>query len=297
MTQFIAILVFCLIILIYGIIEMKMHGSTLRANHTKQVFDKLKDMEPKGKKKKISIRYFGKKEYVMLLMPVGAVTFVFSILFFRSVNMALVCTLGSFFYPMYLIKQKKVKEKRILNYQFREALISISNSVKAGASLSNAIEIAEKDLRKMYGTSKVKPIVHELEITVQEMNMGISIIDVLENLKRRTQIEDISDFVNVAIMTKKQGGNLAAIIANVASIITDRIQVEKEINTLVASKQMEAKILTVTPVGLVFLISFTSPEYMQPMYETLMGRALLLLGVVLLALNYFIGKKIINIEI
>ncbi len=60
---------------------------------------------------------------------------------------------------------------------------------------------------------------------------------------------------------------------------------------------MEAKILTIAPIFLVFMLSIFSPDYMKPMYETIVGRLLLLLGVILLVLNYFIGKKIIDIDI
>jgi len=297
MVLLISMLIFILVVLIYEIIDRAVFGSELKKNHFQKVFSKIAGDEIAEKKKAKSVRYFGTKEYFALLIPVSVVAFLFSIVFFRSMGIAVMFTAGSVFYPIYLIKQKKVQEKKTLNYQFRDALLSINNSVKAGASLTTAIELAHKDLQKIFGNVKVKPILYEFEIIVRELHMGTPVADALINFKNRANIEDISDFVNIALMTKKQGGNLAQVISRVTSVITDRIQVEKEIGTLIASKQMEAKILTFTPLGLVILVSVMSPGYMEPMYNTFMGKCLLLFGVILLILNYFIGKKIIRIDI
>ncbi len=255
--------------------------------------------DPRKKKKTEakSVRYFGTKEYFNFLVPVAISAFLFSVLFFRSFNMAILVTLGSTFYPGFLIKQKKAKEKKTLNYQFRDALLAINNSMKAGSSLNGAIGSAALDMRKIYSKSKSKPIVEEFDFTLKDLEIGVPVEDALKNLKKRCDLEDINDFVNIALITKKQGGNLVETIERLTGTITDRIQIENEIGTLVASKKMEAKMLTFSPIFLVILLSFMSPDYMSPLYDTMIGQIMMIVGVLLLVLNYFIGKKIIEIDI
>jgi tight adherence protein B len=67
--------------------------------------------------------------------------------------------------------------------------------------------------------------------------------------------------------------------------------------TLTAAKRMEATILSIAPAFFLIALSLLSPGYIQPMYETVLGKFLLGVGFILLIANYIIGKRIIKIDI
>ncbi len=204
-------------------------------------------------------------------------------------------TLG-FFYPVYRARVKEKKNKDKLHGQFRQGLQALSSSVRAGASLQQAIRSARVDLSRMFPLGDA-PIVREFDEMVRLLELGLPVDDVLDNFAKRADIGDIHDFVSVAKLTRKKGGNINEVIANVSDVIGDKIEIEQEIQVLVAGKKSEAKVLTFMPIVLVMLLSVLSPTYMSPMFETLVGKLLLVVGLALLLVNYLIGKKIVDIEV
>lgn len=281
----------------YQTIMMLLIGAKRKKGDLKQVFVKLNDVERKEpiiNKKKNRLTT---KQYFMLFAPIGSAVFIISLMFFRSVSSAVVLTFVSSGMPYLLSESKRKRNKKLLNYQFREALRALSTSLKAGSSLRNGLRKTYEDLVRIYGDKYSKPIVDEFSIIAYELDLMLPVEEVLRNFELRADLEDISDFVNVAIMTKKQGGDLVKVIERVTTIISDRIEIEYEIETLVSGKKMEARLLTMLPIGMVLMLSVTSPRYMSPMYESTIGKILMITAALLLIINYFVGKKIIDIEV
>lgn len=276
-------------------------GSNMKKNYLSRYYGQISGIQKKekriSKRKKNTAYILDKKSYFKYSLLMSLVIFIFGIIFFRSIGSAILFSLGGFIYPRILSKRKIAKRREQLNTQFREALQSISNSLKAGSSLSVAIERCLLELKQLYGSNRQKPIVDEFELIVYDIQIGKSITEALEGFKKRVHMEDIDSFVNAAIITEKTGGNLTEVMANVVEMISDKIEVKREINTLTAGKRTEGKLLTFMPVAVVIILSMVAPTYMAPMYETFAGKILMVLGVVLLLLNYFIGRNIINIEV
>ena len=98
-------------------------------------------------------------------------------------------------------------------------------------------------------------------------------------------------------MTRTKGGNLADVIHNASESISDKILIQQEIKLATAQKRMEAAILTFMPVALVIILMVLNPGYMQPMYDTTLGTILLFTAVIMLVINFFIGRKVTNIDV
>lgn len=237
------------------------------------------------------------RTYIRYAFPMAAGIFGFCILFLRSIPLAMIFSLGGLLYPGTLIRNKIRKRKEILNIQLKDALLSISNSLKAGASLQTAIERSSEDVGRVLKMQIEKPMLEELEAIMYDLHIGKTLEEALISFRKRAQLEDVDIFVNAAIITKEKGGNLTEVMSNVSESISDKIQIKREIMTLTAGKRAEAKLLTSMPVLLVLTLSFLSPSYMRPMYETALGKTMMVSGLLLLLANYIIGKKIININI
>jgi len=300
MELVISVLIGSLVLLVVNIFRILLGGIPAKRGEMEALFKRLSGIEETARRKsklQKNLTGINRKQYLTLFIPVSGIAFVFSLVFFRNLSIALVVTILSSVYPYFMINERNKKRRRLLNYQFRDALQALASSLKAGSSLNNALIRTHKDLERIYTGRKDKPIVEVFAVMAYELELMIPVEDVLINFMNRTQLEDITDFVNVTLMTRRQGGNLTQVISRVARVISDRIEVEHEINTLVAGKKMEAKVLTGLPVILVFLLSMLSPEYMKPMYSTTLGKFLMLLASLLLVANYFVGKKIIDIEV
>lgn len=298
MTIIIALLLFIIILMITNIISILFIGSQNKKGDIKLVFNQLNLIDESLKNKpKIKKREISSKQYFKIFVPIAVVTFFAGWIFFRSVTTAVFITIFSGIMPYVVVANREKKMKQLLNYQFKEALRALSSSIKAGSSLRNALTKTYEDLQRIYRDSKKVPILDEFGIISYELDLMISLEDVLKNFEKRADLEDVSDFVHVTLMAKKQGGDITKVIERVTRIISDRIEIEYEIATLVAGKKMEAQMLTMLPITMVLILSATSPKYMAPMYESPLGKTLMVVASFMLVLNYFIGKKIIDIEV
>ena len=240
---------------------------------------------------------FDTKKYLFYALPVCLGIFLFMVFFFRSLPFSLVVSLIGLLYPRMIIIGLIHKRKTLLNYQLKEAMFSLSSSLKAGASLQMAIERTVYDLERIYYSDKDAPIVAEFRRMSEELSVGYSVEETLVSFRNRVQLEDVDDFVNATLIAKTRGGNLMEILNNISRIISEKIEVKQEISVMTAGKRMEAKILSVMPIGIVTSLTLLSPDYMAPMYDSIIGKMLLFMGFIFIAINYFISRKIVNIEV
>jgi len=71
---------------------------------------------------------------------------------------------------------------------------------------------------------------------------------------------------------RETGGNLVNVIRNSTNIINDKIEIKEEINTLLAAKKFEQKVLSVMPFIMILILSLTTEDYMAPVFDTIVGR-------------------------
>ncbi|TMW70679.1 type II secretion system F family protein [Alteribacter natronophilus] len=227
----------------------------------------------------------------------GFALFLGGLVFFRSALFALLFSLLALFYPRFRRKALSDKRKKIFITQFRDAMNSISNSLRAGASLQVALKRCESDLTKELITQKDKPVLEEITGINHDIEFGMSIDQALRQFKEKMQLEDVDQFVDAILVTRAKGGNLTQVTRNTAERISDKIAIQQEIQLGTAQKRAEAKVLTIFPVVMALLLMLTNPTYMQPMYESFIGNFFLFLAGLMLVANYVIGRKVTNIDL
>ena len=116
----------------------------------------------------------------------------------------------------------------------------------------------------------------------------------LLDFAKRSHINDIYDFVEVFAIAKRRGGDFGKIIKNTADIISDKIEVKREITTMISAKRLEQSIMNVVPFAIILYINFTSPGFFDPLYHNFLGIVIMsvLLAVYMAAL--FLADRIIQ---
>lgn len=267
-----------------------------------RIYDRMKGEDNNTKKSRIKrlniFKKIDKQIYLKRIIPSWLGLYLACWFLLKNLLVALPLSFILYFaLHMYQKLMKQIKRKELFTYQFREALISMSNSLKAGVSLPSAIERCKNELTNTLRTQAEKPILKELEIMVNEIRMGKSLAEVLSSFQQRMQMEEVDNFVNAAIITEKTGGNLSEVMVNVCTMIGDRIQMKREIESLTAGKRSESRILTIAPLLIIPALALLSPSYLKPMYDTFLGKMLMSIAFMLLIANFIIGKKIMNIKL
>lgn len=193
-------------------------------------------------------------------------------------------------------KQQLIKARKWqLNLEFKDGLASLSAALNAGYSIENAFYQAVADLKLMYDRDSL--IVKEFESIVNQIQMNLTIEDILKNFAERSGVEDISNFADVFITSKRTGGDLIKIIRTTGNTINDKIEVKREIVTMITSKQYESNIMCMIPFGIIIYLRLCSPGLLDSLYNNLFGFLFMTVILIIYFLVYRLAQQIINIEV
>lgn len=246
--------------------------------------------------KSYSIYVLSQKERTRFLLVCGLGLFAAAYLFYHSLILSVLFSTLSYPclkpYSGYLAERRR----REIKEQFRDVLYSISASVSAGRQMPEALYEARENMTLIYREDAV--IVSELSDMVKRLfDYREPEDDILKDFAARTCVEDISDFVDIYLTCRETGGDLIKVLAKASDMIMDKIIIEKEIRTITAQKQFEARILTAIPFIIVLFLQMASPDYLSAMYEGVKGRILMTAALGGIAAAYFWSMKLTKIEI
>lgn len=216
-------------------------------------------------------------------------------LFFRSMVVMGIFSFGSIFLVHVQKKRRKEKEKWQLTLQFRDGIQGLSNALGAGYSIENAFTEALKDLCFLYNEDAM--IVREFQNINYQIRLNRNVEELLLEFGTRSEIEDIISFSEVVMTAKRTGGDLIKIIRTTSSNISDKIDIQREISTLIAAKKMEGYIMCVIPVGIIVYLNMCMPEFLLPMYETIVGRVIMAVALIFYVLAIVLLQKIVDIRV
>lgn len=185
------------------------------------------------------------------------------------------------------------KKREQTEDRFKDVLQSVLTALRAGYSIENAFVEAEKDLGYRFG--KTDSMVLELAVINRQVKNSIAIDKLLIQLAEKTGSKDILDFAAVFKIARKSGGDLGKIMERTISIITRRRELKQEIELLVASKKYEQQIMNIVPMGIIFYIRMTNPQFFQPLYGNLFGIVIMTVALALYYFAYQMSERILDI--
>lgn len=192
-------------------------------------------------------------------------------------------------------KQQNEKKKWQLNLQFREGLQGIAVALNAGYSIENALEESKKDLEVLYGKNCL--LCQEFQIMQGQLHLNQPMETVWEDFAKRSDVEDIRTFAEIFRTARRTGGDLVEITRNCARQIGEKIEVEREIKTMLAGKQMEGAIMNIVPLGMILYFWICSPGFLDCLYEGIWGHMVMSVLLVVYLVAYRLNQKICRIKI
>ncbi len=238
---------------------------------------------------------YTKREYIKYLL-MGAVFGAFiGYVFYSNILGTLILMPYGFLYVKTKRNELINQRKWELNLEFQDGLMSILAALNAGYSLENSFREATCDLKLIYPPDAL--IITEFERIVYHLYMNVTLEDILRDFAKRSDVEDISNFTEVLVTAKKTGGDLIKIIKSTTNIISDKIEVKREIVTLTTAKRLEANIMSVIPLGIVIYLRVCSPGFLEPLYHNIFGFLFMSIVLFIYYIAYLVTKKITDINI
>lgn len=228
------------------------------------------------------------EEYVSLwafltLVP-AVIGFIMGANVFLSIALILAGTASM---PLYLKTQIK-KRRAMFERQLGDALLVISNGLRAGFSFPQAMENVARDL--------ADPIKTEFKSVGREIQLGGSIESALNKVTERMMSDDMKLLTTAVVIQQQVGGNLADIIDTIAKTIRDRQSMKRSVKTLTAQGRISGKIIGFLPVALLVILTVMNPAYMQPFIYTSYGHIMIGVGVVMELIGFMVIRKLVNVK-
>jgi tight adherence protein B len=191
--------------------------------------------------------------------------------------------------PKLILKSRKKNRLQQFNVYLPEMITTLVNALRAGFSFLQALKNAAEEAPS--------PVKEELEITLREMQFGVSVEESLNRLHERMPSDDLDLMIQAILIQRQVGGNLAVVLEKNVHTIRERIKIQGQIKTLTAQGKMSGTVVALLPLGLSGMLSLVNPGYMTPLFTTPIGIALLCIAGVSMLIGFLLITKITTIEV
>jgi tight adherence protein B len=191
--------------------------------------------------------------------------------------------------PFLFLAVKKRKKSTMVERQMPGVMELLARSMRAGHTLSSAMELASKETPHPLGT--------ELRMAYEEQRLGMSMAEALEHMLARIASQDFRYFVTAVLIQSETGGNLAEVMEKIGYLIRERLKFMGKVRSLTAEGRLSGIILGGLPFAMASLIYIIQPKYLQPLFTDPIGQKMLIFGLVAMILGLISIKKIIQIKI
>lgn len=187
----------------------------------------------------------------------------------------------------------KGRRDKALRIQFRDMLEAIATSLASGNTVMDSFRNARSDLLNQYSEQDL--IIQELTEIQAGLDNGQTLETMLSAFGERSGNEDIQNFSNVISNCFRIGGDFKTAVRKTRDMIGEKMAIEDEIRTKVASNKLQHNAMCVMPIVLVALIKKMSSSFAENLASPI-GVVATTVAVAIFVGSYFWGRKIIDIE-
>lgn len=214
-------------------------------------------------------------------LAVGAVAFVVARNWWLAVLLGVVLAPA----PCIAVLLRRARRLRRFSEQLPEAFEVMSRAVRAGQTMSGALQIIATDFDP--------PFSEEVAYCCEQQSLGIPQDVALRELARRTRIIEVQIFVVGLLVQRRSGGNLVDLLENLAAIMRSRLRFQGRVRALTGEGRMQAAVLLIMPVLLLLAMTALNPTYAALLWDR---PKLLLATAVLEGVGAMWIRRIINFD-
>lgn len=229
------------------------------------------------------------KEYVAIAGGLAVLVFLVTAVAGRSLVTGLLGGILTVFGAVIFLQRRISRRKEAFERQLADCLTLVSNSLRAGFSFLQTMEIISREMQP--------PMSTEFANVMRNTSLGRTMEDALQEMDQRVGNEDFSLVITAVLIQQQVGGNLATILDTIRETISERIRLRREVGTLTAQGKFSGLVLTCIPVALGLFFAVTSPEYLKPLLTTSIGKMAIGAAVVMEIIGYLIISRIVDIKI
>jgi len=191
--------------------------------------------------------------------------------------------------PYSYVSYRRGKRFQKFEEHFPEAIDTLARAVRAGHAFTTAMEMISNEI--------AEPIGGEFRKLFEEQKYGLPVRDALLNLTERVPLVDVKFFVTAVMLQRETGGNLAEILDNLSYVIRERFKIQRQVRVYTAQGRLTMLLLMGLPPVIVVTMLTMSPGFIQPLFADPIGHTLIVVGITLQTVGYFVIRRIIQIHV
>src|SRR5947209_8247666 len=197
--------------------------------------------------------------------------------------------LVGFFVPYSYVSHRRTKRFDKFEELFPQAIDTLARAVRAGHAFTTALELISNEVPQ--------PVAGEFRTLFEEQKFGLPVREALVNLTDRVPLVDVKFFVTAVMLQRETGGNLAEILDNLSYVIRERFKIMRQVRVYTAQGRLTMLLLMGLPPAIIIIMRLMNPAFIQPLFSDPLGHALLVVGITLQTVGYFIIRRIIQIQV
>ncbi len=207
----------------------------------------------------------------------------------KRVEIAWVALLVGFLLPYSYASFRRNKRFEKFEELFPEAIDTLARAVRAGHAFTTTLEMITNEV--------AEPVSGEFRQLYEEQKFGMPVRDALINLTERVPLVDVKFFVTAVMLQRETGGNLAEILDNLSYVIRERFKIQRQVRVYTAQGRLTMALLMGMSPIIVVVMLVLNPSFIRPLFSDPIGHALLVAGIVLQTIGYFVIRRIIRIQV
>jgi tight adherence protein B len=225
---------------------------------------------------------------IVWLMMMGASFFLFWFLLGNMVFAVLVCV-SVLAGPWYLIRRMAEQRRQKIEEQLADSMVTLASAVKAGLSLSQALEILAAQCPQ--------PIQSEFQQMMGEYKLGKPLERVLIEAKGRLRSENFALFAAALLAAHESGGRLNETVERIAQSVLELERLERKVLSETAQARKSAVYMAIAPLFILTVYWFVDPVNTRLLFTQLAGQVLLGIAAVLDVTAYLWARMILRPDI
>jgi tight adherence protein B len=265
----------------------------------KQMQETLKGLEEKQKEQKKSIPLATRIERAGLNIETrtfyiasAVCGFVVMLCLMLSGLSMLIALLGGFAaafgLPRWVLSYMMKRRQKAFAEEFANTIDVIVRGVKSGLPVNDCL--------KLIATESPEPIRTEFQDIVEGQRLGVTLEQGLDKIYERMPLPEVNFFQIVLSIQQKTGGNLSEALSNLSKVLRERKKMRAKIQAMSQEAKASAGIIGSLPPGVMLIIYFSSPDYMNVLFTTTAGNMIIVSGLVWMGIGVLIMKKMIDFK-
>ncbi len=227
--------------------------------------------------------------FLALSVLAGVATCLVAYILSKRLEVAGVALLIGFVLPYSYAAVQRNRRFEKFEELFPEAIDTLARAVRAGHAFTTALELITNEV--------AEPVAGEFRQLFEEQKFGMPVRDALMNLTERVPLVDVKFFVTAVMLQRETGGNLAEILDNLSYVIRERFKIQRQVRVYTAQGRLTMALLMGMPPIIVTVMLVVEPSFIRPLFADPIGHILLVAGIALQTVGYFVIRKIIKIQV